>query len=637
MADEKRSPEKVLYWIYDESTQEKLDEWAELLKSYDLTTVPAEEFLQSTFAQESRILAHVSLDTLRRIMRKAEAEGWALTILPTDKQKPLAKAFGMQSDPDKALEILTTSEAKPLDLLYVNDEPVLYNALVGDVPPLSFRSTLLGDQPSKDKFKLFLHELGKLRHLAMAKLTLVTAKGVKIETAGTGLVIFRQGGVSYISNLLPEERYNDGQLRAAIVSPRSILSYIFYLFVAIFPYFRPRKLPESVGLIKTESLQIETDPRLQVIVDAEEYPPTPVRFTLHAKALKLCAPDAFWELNPPSQAEKETVRIGHLPQTDEAVASIRKRLPFFAHASEQEYRELFAALRQEAALQSTFVALIVFSTLLATVGLFLNSASVVIGAMLLAPLMQPIVAFAMGLLRWDAGLAFRALRTTLVGVLLVLLFSLLPTLLLPLRELTDEMAGRLHPTLLDLSVAVVSGMAAAYAKNNPRISGSLVGVAIAVALVPPLATAGIGLGWQDFSIFYHAFLLFLTNFVGIVLAAAVVFMVQGFSPIHRARKGLRLGLVAALLVALPLSLSFQQMTEDSQLLRSLQNRKIVLNKKIDVEIEKVNIRHEKGRIINCVLVVSRLLNPEEFKELKEKISHMVPGPFQIEIEQKMRM
>ena len=635
--EEKKRPKNILYWVYDETTAGKIDEWTELFQSYDLQTIPAEEFLQRTFAAESRILAHVSLDTLRKIMRKAEAEGWALTTLPTDKQKSLAKAFGMESDPAKALEILSTSEARPLDLLYCNDQPVLFNALIGEAPPLSFRSTLWGDHSSERKLGLFLHELGKLRHLAMAKLSLVTAKGVSIHTAGTGMVIFRQGGVSYISNLLPEEHYNDGQLRAAIISPRSILSYIAYLLAAIFPYFRPRKLPESVGLIKTASLEIDTDPKLPVIIDGEKRPPTPIRFTIHPKALKLCAPDAFWEINPPVQSEKETVRIGHLPQTDEAVTYIQKGLPFFAHASEQEYRDLFAALRQEATLQSTFVALIIFSTLLATVGLFLNSASVVIGAMLLAPLMQPIIAFSMGLLRWDSVLAFRALKTTLIGVSLVLLFALLPTLVLPLRELTDEMAGRLHPTLLDLSVAVFSGMAAAYAKNNSRISGSLVGVAIAVALVPPLATAGIGLGWQDFSIFYHAFLLFLTNFVGIVFAAAIVFMVQGFSPIRRARKGLRLGFVAALLVALPLSLSFRQMTEDSELLRSLQNRQIILEKKIDVEIERVSIRHEKGRIISCELVVSRPLNAKELKELKEKIGRTVPGPFQMEIVQKVRL
>jgi uncharacterized membrane protein len=183
---------------------------------------------------------------------------------------------------------------------------------------------------------------------------------------------------------------------------------------------------------------------------------------------------------------------------------------------------------------------------------------------------------------------------------------------------------------------VVSGLAAAYAKNNPKISGSLVGVAIAVALVPPLSTAGIGLGWGEFSVFSHAFLLFLTNFAGIVLAAALVFMLMGFSPLHRAKKGLVFGLLIVLMVAVPLSVAFRQMAQDARLLHRLENRDLRIGGKI-VHIDRVRIRHAGEDRLLCDLVVSSPLKNGELSELKRRIDAIAGEPWAVEIVQRIRL
>jgi uncharacterized hydrophobic protein (TIGR00271 family) len=134
----------------------------------------------------------------------------------------------------------------------------------------------------------------------------------------------------------------------------------------------------------------------------------------------------------------------------------------------------------------SFYALLVASSLIAAFGLIANSTAVVIGAMLVSPLMTPIMGIALGLVRGDAGLLRRALLAEILGVVLAVgmaaLFGLLPIKI----EATPEMLARTEPTLLDLLVAVLAGFAGAYAMVDERISPALPGVAIATAIVPPL-------------------------------------------------------------------------------------------------------------------------------------------------------
>lgn len=130
-------------------------------------------------------------------------------------------------------------------------------------------------------------------------------------------------------------------------------------------------------------------------------------------------------------------------------------------------------------------------------------------------------------------------------------------LIIPITRVTAEMVGRLHPNLLDLGVAIVSGMAGAYAYARESIMKSMPGVAIAVALVPPLCVVGIG--WWDWQVISCAALLVITNLVGIALAAALTFLVLGYAPIVEARRGLTLSMVLMLTIAVPLTWSFQTM------------------------------------------------------------------------------
>jgi uncharacterized hydrophobic protein (TIGR00271 family) len=298
---------------------------------------------------------------------------------------------------------------------------------------------------------------------------------------------------------------------------------------------------------------------------------------------------------------------------------LSKTIPLFSHASQEQYTTLFSNLREEGKLNSVYIILLILSTLIATFGLFVNSSSVVIGAMLLAPLMQPIVSLSMGVLRQDSALEINGAKSIFWGVLAVLVTAALIATFTPIERLTTEMSGRLSPTILDLFIAIVSGVAAAYVKSNEKILSSLAGVAIAVALVPPLAVAGIGLGWANWHMFMMAFLLFITNLVGIVLAAALTFVILGFSPLHVAKKGIMTWIVIVSLVSIPLYNAFKQMEEDIKTQRTLTNLTFHL-KQHEVKLTKVQLIHYPTiDEIRTEVISSGILSKEEKKTLKETI------------------
>lgn len=170
---------------------------------------------------------------------------------------------------------------------------------------------------------------------------------------------------------------------------------------------------------------------------------------------------------------------------------------------------------------------------------------------------------------------------------------------IPIEKLTSEMSGRLFPTTLDLFVDIASGVAAAYAKSNEKISASLAGVAISVALVPSLAVAGVGIGWGEWHMFSSAFLLFLANLVGIVFAVALTFVILGYSPIRIAKKGILISLMIAVFVAIPLHSSFEKMEENIAIQERLANIHFKLNTQEVVLTHIQLIEHSKVLEVRC--------------------------------------
>ncbi|HVU31305.1 MAG TPA: DUF389 domain-containing protein, partial [Sphingomicrobium sp.] len=177
---------------------------------------------------------------------------------------------------------------------------------------------------------------------------------------------------------------------------------------------------------------------------------------------------------------------------------------------------------------SHFAVMTLLSAGIAILGLLLSSPAVVIGAMLISPLMGPIIGLGFGIATFDWREIRRSLIPLAIGIGLALLFCAVIVLLSPLQTVTSEISSRTRPNLFDLLVALFSGLAGTYAMIRGR-HGAIVGVAIATALMPPLAVVGFGLATADWDVLAGSALLFLTNLVTISAAAAVLARIYGFA------------------------------------------------------------------------------------------------------------
>jgi uncharacterized hydrophobic protein (TIGR00271 family) len=215
-------------------------------------------------------------------------------------------------------------------------------------------------------------------------------------------------------------------------------------------------------------------------------------------------------------------------------------------------RDVLQLLERGGSVSADFLVMLVLSAAIAAFGLVQSSTGVVIGAMLVAPLMTPLVAIAAALVQGNLQLARSGVRAVAIGVTGALLASAAIGLLSPWPELSSEILARGSPNPFDLGIALLSGMAAAYALARPGVAGTLVGVAIAVALVPPLASVGIALVKGYGGVAFGAATLFLTNLIAIILGAVVVFRFFGLDAARRGASTPRwaMATIAALLLAL---------------------------------------------------------------------------------------
>jgi uncharacterized hydrophobic protein (TIGR00271 family) len=174
--------------------------------------------------------------------------------------------------------------------------------------------------------------------------------------------------------------------------------------------------------------------------------------------------------------------------------------------------------------------LMVLSTIIATAGLLSDSAAVVIGAMLVAPMMNPVMSAAGAVVMGWSVRFYGAMWLVLSMGIGALALSAFITLLAPeLVFLPEQVLARTRPTFFDLMIALAAGSAGAYTITRKE-SSAIPGVAVAVALLPPLASAGILLMTGDFELATRAIILFLTNLIAMVLAGALTFIIVGVSP-----------------------------------------------------------------------------------------------------------
>ena len=295
---------------------------------------------------------------------------------------------------------------------------------------------------------------------------------------------------------------------------------------------------------------------------------------------------------------------------------------------------ILASVARDARLDRKFLLLITLAAAIATLGLLQSSTAVVIGAMLVSPLMGPIMGIGFGLATLESNLIRRSLVTLAAGMAVAILVAMLIIWLSPIADVTPEFRARTQPTLLDLGVAVVGGIAGVYAIMR-KLSGVMVGVAIATALVPPLSTVGFGLatGRMDFAL--GAALLFLTNTLAIAFAATIVARLNHFGPSltpqHTAMQVL--GVVVTLgILSIPLALSLNNIAREVRARSSVQTELARLLGD-GGRVDSLNVRMEGDDVaVDGVVLVDRYaarLNAD----LAAKMQREMGGAAQVSIVQ----
>ena len=231
-------------------------------------------------------------------------------------------------------------------------------------------------------------------------------------------------------------------------------------------------------------------------------------------------------------------------------------------------RELYLGRETASKLSVSFFLLLVSSAAIATLGLLANSAAVIIGAMIVAPLMDPILSLAFGIATSNQKITMRSLITISIGCLLVIATSFTIANIIDIAQVKSEVTNRITPNLIDLGVAIVAAIAGSFSLTRVRISNSIAGVAIAVALVPPLCVTGIGLSFGSSFIAQigrnnlpgltnqlaqGSFLLFMANLIGIAISSLIIFLILGYGSLLKCWKGFLICLSLIGIICIPLS------------------------------------------------------------------------------------
>ena len=295
-----------------------------------------------------------------------------------------------------------------------------------------------------------------------------------------------------------------------------------------------------------------------------------------------------------------------------------------------------------------FFVMIGLSALIATFGLLQNSTAVIIGAMLVAPLFSPIVAISLAIANANIRMLRIALKSAVKGLALAIGLAALLALIIPIRTITTEISVRTNPNLLDLAVALASGMAGAYAVARKDVATALPGVAIAAALVPPLGVIGIGVAIGSLRVAGGGTLLFVTNLIAIALAGSITFLLLGFRPGTRSSKelslerGLGTAVTLLVLVSIPLAVLFVQTLRTSQTQKTIQTAiSAALQKEpsvvlvdpdlVQIDDGAVDAQGNPVTLVTVPLYVSGTLDPNLADQLRQALGQAVDEPIQIRL------
>ncbi|WP_224999106.1 TIGR00341 family protein [Cesiribacter sp. SM1] len=621
---------KSIVLLYDESMAETVkDEIIPLFQQHLKIHAPFKNSIDIHLDDNDLIVTYLPDELLKELLPIVIDRKLKIGFLPHPAMLNARLGFGISEDLEVAVNnIIHTDTAQHVDMLMVNGRPSFDTVVIGQSLSFVYGSTELKKSRRimgkvKNFFRLF-------KSVQLKQYTLeFQQKGHQekqtINTAALGMFIVQHGGSSLISRKIIKESFsNDGMMNSLVLAPESVLGLVKFGLVSLFQSQKNTRLPPFAAHIRTNKIKIYSKEPMNLSVDNALLSAKEVELEVVPKVIQVVPGVHLKTINQGSS--KEVFKVQMLPIGEQRDELLKGPLPLINHATTDQFKDLFTTLRENARPTSSYLVLMFLSTFIATLGLFGNSSPVVIGAMILAPLMSPIISLAMGVLRQDNMLIRSSLKSIGYGMLVGYLCAILITLMTPLTASNSQILSRIRPNLLDLWIAVGSGIAGAYAHAKKEIAKTLAGVAIAVALVPPLAVSGIGVGWMNWNVFSGALLLLMTNLAGIVFAAAITFLFLGFSPFRLAKKGLIISVVFMLGISAPLAFGFSRMVKETRITQNLNGRTID-----HMVLRDVSIRKMDPLRLSVTIFTDKPLDEVELRKLKSEIESLLDEEVELEI------
>ncbi len=299
-----------------------------------------------------------------------------------------------------------------------------------------------------------------------------------------------------------------------------------------------------------------------------------------------------------------------------------------------DHEAVLARVIEESGWSPRFAFMTMMSAGIAVLGLLLSSPAVVIGAMLISPLMNPILGFGFSLALFDFRELRRSLKALVIGSVAAIAFTALLVLVSPLQAPTAEIVARTRPNLFDLAVALFAALAGTFAIIRGR-GDTIVGVAIATALMPPLAVVGYGIATRNAPVGMGAFALFATNFITIALSATVMARFYGFGHhLSRRQSWVQTGLLTLvfIIMAIPLGISLNRIGREA--LATAQTRSLLSDRfGADARVTQLDIDFTARPIVVRAVVITPRRSMQKTREIQAALAQQLSRPVRLNLDQ----
>lgn len=278
-----------------------------------------------------------------------------------------------------------------------------------------------------------------------------------------------------------------------------------------------------------------------------------------------------------------------------------KKTVRFLHIDKERQKKVSQDIKERAKPDLGFVLLTVFSTIIVALGLIIDNSAVVIGGMIISPLLWPILALALAIIKGNVSQIKKNIFTIFKVTLIIFIVSFIISLISPFLGNSHEVLLRTKPTLFELFIALAAGFIGTFAVAHPKLSGALAGVVAAVALVPPLSVMGILFAEGSYTLATGAALLYFTNLIAITLAAVILFLLVGvkFSQWektkNRAVSNISWFVIFLIIITIPLTLVMRGVIQENKEVSII--KKVIEEYTVSTNIASLVIDHH-GEVIS---------------------------------------